>query len=223
MESGLLDPETSIKKNRISMEARILKGNNQIMKQIIKLEIKDCWAEQNKKLKQEINITEEDIMSSKYHLRTILQSKMKKHLLEKLLKTAEDKSKMQFYIEGKQECKAGERALYLRKLNRNQASIIFKARTRMLKVKSNYKNGNTNLQCRMCGKAEESQKHILEECEKLEDKPIVTKEMIFQEGLEELKEIASSINKRMDKLEETNPNSTSLSMTDTSAIRSCAQ
>ena len=55
----------------------------------------------------------------------------------------------------------------MNKLTRNQASTIFRARTRMLKVKTNFKNGHTNLKCRMCGKQEETQKHVLEECEAL--------------------------------------------------------
>ena len=181
METGLLDPETIIKKNRISMEARILKGNNETMKQIIKLEVKGSWAEQNKQLKQKIELTNEDIMSSKYHLRTTLQCKTKMHFKQKLTKDAENKSKMMYYMDGKQNWEAGERAHYLNKLVRNHASIIFKARTRMIKVKLNYKNGNANLDCRMCGKTEESQKHVLEECGELKDIPIITKEMIFQE------------------------------------------
>ena len=223
IETGLLDPETVIKKNRISMEARILKGNNKIMKQIIKLETKDCWAEQNKLLKEEIKLNNEDMMSSKYHLRTCLQNKMKELLEKKLTNTAEGKSKSQYYMEGKSIWKAGQRTQYLRKLNRNQASIIFKARTRMLKVKSNYKNGHKDLKCRLCGRVEENQSHILEECEILKDIPVITKEMIFQEEIEGLKEMAININKRMEKLEEINPNSTSLSMIGTSAIRRCAQ
>ena len=51
IETGLLDPETIIKKNRISMEWRIKNGNNQTMKEILSLKHKGCWAEQNKQLK----------------------------------------------------------------------------------------------------------------------------------------------------------------------------
>ena len=91
----------------------------------------------------------------------------------------------------------------------------------MLKVKSNYKNGYKNLKCRLCEKAEEIQIHILEDCEKLKDIPVITKGMIFNEELNELEETAENINRRIIKLEETN--STSLSMTDTSAIGRCAQ
>ena len=50
-ETNLLDAESIIKKNRISMEHRILTGNNQTLKQIIRIKEKNSWAEQNKKLK----------------------------------------------------------------------------------------------------------------------------------------------------------------------------
>ena len=205
------------------MEARIMKGNNEWMKQILEMKTKNCWAEQNKLLRQETDINTEDMMSSKYHLRITLQNKMKDLMEQKLTKSAEGKSKLQYYKEGKLTWKIGQRSQYMRKLNRNQASIIFKARTRMLKVKSNYKNGYKNLKCRLCGRVDESQTHILEECEALKETPVITKEMIFQEDLEGLKEVARNINNRMKKMEEINPNSTSLSLTGTSAIRRCAQ
>ena len=66
------------------------------------------------------------------------------------------------------------------KLSRNQASIIFEARTRMLKIKDNYKNGNESLKCSICKDKEETQGHILEECENINEiAPNVTKELIF--------------------------------------------
>ena len=91
----------------------------------------------------------------------------------------------------------------MNKLNRNQVSIIFKARTRMLNVKSNYKNGNKeNLNCRLCEKEEETQEHILENCEKLiqtiEDKIYI--EEIFSENTEELIQTAKKIEERIEKV-----------------------
>ena len=108
-------------------------------------------------------------------------------------------------MEGKQTWAVGERAKYISKLTRNQASIIFKARTRMLKVKSNYKNGYKDLKCRICGNEEESQKHIMEDCVTLNTEyKVITKEMIFQEEVKELREVAKIIEGRMDKLESYN-------------------
>ena len=126
---------------------------------------------------------------------------MKTSFESKLKKNAETKSKMKYYIDGKQTWKVGQRAKYISRLTRNQVSIIFKARTRMLKVKSNYKNGYKDLKCRICGNEEESQKHIMEECETLNREfKVITKEMIFQEDLEGLKEVARNINNRMKKM-----------------------
>ena len=77
----------------------------------------------------------------------------------------------------------------------------------MLQVKSNYKNGNKEHKCRLCKKEEETQTHILEECTKLKDTcQEVTKEMIFNENIEELKQTAKYIEIRMKHLEENQPN-----------------
>ena len=73
----------------------------------------------------------------------------------------------------------------------------------MLQVKSNYKNGNKEHKCRLCQEEEETQSHILEQCIKL--KGIcqeVSKEMIFNENIQELKQTAKLIETRMNHLEE---------------------
>ena len=47
---------------------------------------------------------------------------------------------------------------------------------------------------------EEYQKHILQKCEKLEEIPVIRKEMIYQEEIEELKEVAKNISKIIEKI-----------------------
>ena len=89
--------------------------------------------------------------------RSIIKSrvklKSKEYFDRKTTETANEKSKMKFYKDNKiTNEKTTKRPSYMEELTRNQVSIIFKARTRMLKVKSNYKNGNTNLLCRLCKK-----------------------------------------------------------------------
>ena len=139
-------------------------------------------------------------------------------------------------MEGKQEWVAGKRAAYISKLTRNQASTIFKARTRMTKVKGNYKNGHKDLLCRLCGKGEETQNHIFEDCEALQTVSIgITKEMIFTENLVALLETSKMIDKRMGILEDAQKPartgaqentqrsaSTSLPVADASANGGCA-
>ena len=184
------------------MEARIRNGNNQTMKEILKLQHEGSWATENKKLRQNLGISEENIKESKYALKLLTQERVNDHFKTELEKNAQDKSKMKYFQEGKSNWKVRNRANYMNKLTRNQASTIFKTRTRMLKVKSNYKNGNKDLTCRMCGKHEETQDHILEECESINiDHPPVTKALIFSECIKELRKAAECITKRMEILE----------------------
>ena len=109
---------------------------------------------------------------------------------------------MKYYLEGKKQWEPSKAAEYTKVLSRNQVSQIFKARTRMLNVKANCKNGNRDLKCRVCKNAEETQGHILEECLKINEKcQKVTKEMIFDENTEELRKTAKIIQERMEVLE----------------------
>jgi hypothetical protein len=48
--------------------------------------------------------------------------------------------------------------------SRNECSNLFAVRSRMLKVKGNYKNKHTNQICRWCINTEDFQIHILAEC-----------------------------------------------------------
>ena len=70
---------------------------------------------------------------------------------------------------------------YLYKLPKEQARAIFMARTRMIKVKTNYKNMYTNTICRGCGLKEETQQHVLEECTSIhtQDNLITTTSQLF--------------------------------------------
>ena len=60
---------------------------------------------------------------------------------------------MAFFYENTPEWKPNEPATYMKTLTRKQTSTIFKARSRMIKVKGNYKNGHPNLTCRICKKS----------------------------------------------------------------------
>ena len=205
IETGLMDPEHIILKNRVNMEARIEKGESETMKEILKAKHEMSWIQQNNKIKERMGISEEDMKQSRYSIKELCKKKTRELFQKELENSAENKSKMQYFLEGKKEWSTQKRANYMTKLTRNQASTIFKARTRMIKVKSNYKNGNNDLKCRICKQKEETQQHILEECEPINNKiPKITKEMLFEESSEELKKTAEIIEKRLKMLEDTN-------------------
>lgn len=53
----------------------------------------------------------------------------------------------------------------MNKMTRRECALnIFAIRSRMMKVKGNYKNKYTDLTCRWCKNAPETQEHIMKEC-----------------------------------------------------------
>ena len=94
----------------------------------------------------------------------------------------------------------------MEKLTRQKSSIIFQARTRMLKVKNNYKGKHANLNCRACGQAIETQNHILNECQKIHttEETKVKECHIFGEDCTELTIIAGKVTQIMTSLENLN-------------------
>ena len=85
----------------------------------------------------------------------------------------------------------------------SQVKFIFQARTRMLNVKANYKNGNSDLKCRACNKCEENQPHLLV-CEELTKNQIsklnLVYEDIFSEDFDKMKITASILETNFKKL-----------------------
>ena len=122
---------------------------------------------------------------------------VKEHMQEKNHREGNQKSKYKHLDENSKNEKP--RKEYMDKLTRDQARIIFCARTRMLKVKSNYKNMHPNLQCRGCGLEEETQKHILEECQEirktLKNDGSANYNKIFSEDTQVLKQVAAELKK----------------------------
>ena len=113
----------------------------------------------------------------------------------KLIKERQNKSKVQHLINGTR-WNTGEPATYMNKLSRNETSILFKARTRMLHVKDNFRNKYTNnLMCRACGLQVETQKHTLNECSYIHtnENTKIKEEDYFNENIEELRQAKKKI------------------------------
>ena len=71
-------------------------------------------------------------------------------------------------------------------IGNNQVKFIFQARTRILNVKANLKNGNSEFKCRACTKFEEHQPHplICELNKNLISNQIAVHEYIFSENFD---------------------------------------
>ena len=77
IETGLMDPEALIIKNRINMEARIRNGDNQTMKDLLKSETKGSWIKENKKLKERLGIDENQMEGSRGQIKELTKTKIK--------------------------------------------------------------------------------------------------------------------------------------------------
>ena len=102
---------------------------------------------------------------------------------------------MKYFIDDKTNWQPGKRAKYMSTLTKKQSSLIFKARTMMIKVKSNYKNGFNDLNCRFC--------NILEICPDLH--PDYTTKVPNTSSLVRtltLRAMANKLNDIMEKLSE---------------------
>ena len=196
IESGLLDARTIINKNRIMMEHRIKEGQNNLMKQLILTEHKGSWNKETEKIKNDLQVTAQDLLGKKYTVKQNIKEKATKHMIEKMLEEGQNKSKVQFLLENKKNTwNPGTRPEYMNKLTRTQTSTLFKCRTRMLEVKENFKNMFTDNTCRMCGITTETQTHILEECKEVhQTNDLLTyKEEIFRNNIQELKITAKKV------------------------------
>ena len=65
----------------------------------------------------------------------------------------------------------------------------------MLDVKNNYRNKHRTITCRACNEEPETQEHALEECHQLhkEDGSKVTKDQVFSNDIELLREISQKV------------------------------
>ena len=103
--------------------------------------------------------------------------------------SGQTKAKYKFLTEGRGD--NNQPSDYLKHLPRNQARALFMARTRMLKVKANYKKMYVNHRCRGCGLTEEIQDHVLQECTIIhQNQDLIT---IFKPFDNQTKQIATNI------------------------------
>ena len=203
IETGLLDIATISDSKRLNMKARLNREKSELMTKV--LSNPQCmWEKDTAKTMEKYSITQDDLKGSKQQTK----ERIKKAILERVKPAVEQacqgKSKMTYFTENKEVWKPGIRAKYMNELTRKQTSLIFKARSRMLKVKCNYKNGFHDLTCRLCKMGEETQTHILEECLALHlnDSNKVPKHQLFNEDTDALRQVAKNLEIITEKLGE---------------------
>jgi len=193
IETGLLDITTITTKNRLNMEKRLHKHPERLATKIMEIGTKGGWKEKTTKMKTTINS----------EMETITASDIIKKYTNKINTMAEGKTKTQHLLNNTT-WKPGIRPKYMNKLTRTEASTIFKARTRMLDVKNNYRGKYNDTKCRKCDAETETQEHILEECPGIhkDNSTKATRNDIFQDEHTKLRATVEKITVIMRKLDE---------------------
>ena len=205
IETGLLDIETIIDIKRLNMMARLNRQKSEMMTAV--LENPECkWMKTTKETMERYGLEEDDLKGSVGRTKNIINVNVRARFIGKMNKDKDVRSKLKFFLEGKQQWKPENPAEYMKRLTRKQASTIFKARTRMIKTKGNYKNGFNDLTCRACQTEPETQDHVLHGCKNLKNNDPENRENendeynIFDENPEELRNTARTIEIKMEKL-----------------------
>ena len=201
IETGLLDIEAVADSKRLNMKARLNREKSEMMANV--LNNPECmWEKDTAEAMAKANLQHTDLIGSKYQTKAVISKAINQHFKSRTELASQGKSKMTYFLESKEAWQPTKRPEYMSVLTRKQTSLIFKARTRMLKIKGNYKNGHTDLTCRLCKSKEETQVHILEECPALhpDNANKIPKHQLFNENTGTLRQIANGLEVILDKL-----------------------
>ena len=159
------------------------------------------WKKKTVEIMAKYSIEMWILAEDKDFVKSAIKYNVEQKFKEKMTENPENKSKIAYFLQGKKEWKPEQPAEYMKKLTRKQASTIFKARTRMTKVKDNYKNGHTDQTCRACKANPETQKHVIEECLAIHNTPKTSTINQFTEDINKLKIIAIDIDQAIEQIE----------------------
>ena len=204
METGLEDLTTIMNTKRIGMYYRLNNTANNLIKLVTESNEPTSWKNKTKETISKLKIDPDRIMENQSKLQQKIKTKeqTRKDQVKRIQEISAKKSKVRHLIQGIRERSPCQRPPYMNKLDRYKVSIIFKARTRMLDVKNNFRGKYNNLRCRGCGTEDETQEHILNECNKIhnDQQTKVTNDCIFDENPNRLKRVAFKIDNIMKKL-----------------------
>ena len=200
-ETGIMDIQHIIMKNRINMHHRLEVTKNELINEMLKMTTDKAWIKKTEEAERDMNMEYITYMSKKDAKKQV-QENIYNKFKETLHEQGANKSKVQFLIEGATGINREGRPTYMQKFTRYEASTIFKARTRMIDVKNNYRGKYQDLMCRICKEENETQIHVFEECKALhkDTNTKVTREMIFSNDVNILEQTVKKIDRIMTEL-----------------------
>lgn len=204
VETGNHHMSTMIEKQQLTYLWTILSSENSLPFWVYNTQLthfynnSDNWATYIKKLLEKYNITHsfnEIRLTKKHQWKKLVQKKIFKKENEAYCAEASTKSKLKNLVKFK--TSIGQEA-YMN-LPRDEASILFRLRTRMLPLKTNMKGQHSNTLCPRCSLEDDDESHLMEVCANLRNQRekynITTLEEVFSKEtkLARLKAIAGFV------------------------------
>ena len=195
IETGTIEVNSTILYNKLLYREKIKDGNNNLLKTLTQIKEDNEWEKRTKTELEELMGQDWKAPESERRRKKMIKTAIREKMVKNLKESGATKSKTTFYLNNKEMVSAGKRAPYMDHLSRREVSAIFAARTRMLDVKANFKNKYSDTKCRWCKTEEETQQHIMEECEEINRSEIgkITTKEIFTEEIENIRRTARKI------------------------------
>ena len=202
IETGLKDMESNRTQKRINMMNRIEKNKNNLISTITDIDNNQNWKNITIQTMEKIGLTTDELkkLTTKHQQKKRVTEVIERDFKNRMNSAGNSKSKVKHLLEGINNWKVGTRPKYMNQLNRFQVSTIFKARTRMLDIKNNFRGKYNNLTCRGCGEVNETQEHVLNECKSIHqnENTRVEQKDIFSNNITTLTKTAESIDDIME-------------------------
>ena len=192
-ETGIMEIDLTLQQLRINYMEKVRNSKNVLLQTIQNIEENKGWWKKNEETRKELVSWDDQEKISKK--RSLLHKALKEKMLNRIKQEGGKKTKTKYYLENKKDIIIGKSAKYMDICTRMEASIIIAARARMIECKGNYKNKYPDQSCRWCRTGEETQEHILEECDNIDRTNIgkITKDDIFEECPMKLKNTAKKL------------------------------
>ena len=140
-----MDVEHTTMKNRINMDKRLSLNPESITYKAKENGARKGWKHTTQQIKDRLDINNQDMEGTRNLVKTNVREKTKAAFKESIDRNGAEKSKIQHLMNTKNnQWEPGKPAPYIMELTRMQASTIFKAKTRMLHGKENYKGNYQN-------------------------------------------------------------------------------
>jgi len=199
LETGIWNIESLFEQKQLQYYHRILtRTNTDTMLYKITTDPETQWNKNIQNIMNKYNITENQMISwSKYQAKKTIKIKIEQKLLNNITERSGTKTKTKDLLEGKPPSTRLETPSYINRLTRRDCRNIFNTRTRMIKIKDNFRGTHTDLTCRWCKNKPETQEHIFTECEPLRE---YTENIDYHDLMKNQANNASTYTKKLAKL-----------------------